>query len=42
MSDWGVRDLDADVLPVAEQADLELVAVREMPANNLVVVFQKR
>ena len=42
MSDWGVRDLDLDVLPVAEQSDLELVTVREMPANNLVVVFQKR
>ena len=38
---WGVRDLDLDVLPLAEQAGLKLVNVVDMPANNLSVVFEK-
>lgn len=38
---WGVRDLDLDILPLAEQAGLELVNVVDMPANNLSVVFER-
>lgn len=38
---WGVRDLDLDILPLAEQAGLELIKTVDMPANNLSVVFQR-
>ena len=40
-ANWGVRDLDLDVLPLAEQAGLKLVHVLDMPANNLSVVFER-
>lgn len=39
---WGVRDLDLDLMPIAEQAGLVLDKVVGMPANNLIVVFRKR
>lgn len=38
---WGVRDLEIEILPLAEAAGLSLVAVEEMPANNLFVIFRK-
>jgi len=38
---WGVRDLEGDILPLAEAALLRLVAIETMPANNLCVVFEK-
>jgi hypothetical protein len=38
---WGVRDLDNDLLPLAERAGLALSRVIEMPANNLSVVFER-
>ena len=38
---WGVRDLDRQILPLAEQAGLSLVAVIDMPANNLSVILEK-
>lgn len=38
---WGVRDLDRQILPLAEAADLKLVTVVDMPANNSSVVFEK-
>lgn len=38
---WGVRDLEGDILPLAEKAGLKLEAVVPMPANNLSVVFAK-
>ncbi|MEL6857875.1 MAG: DUF938 domain-containing protein [Pseudomonadota bacterium] len=38
---WGVRDLELQILPRARQANLALVEVRAMPANNLSVVFEK-
>ncbi|MEM6555052.1 MAG: DUF938 domain-containing protein [Pseudomonadota bacterium] len=38
---WGVRDLDLDLVPLAEAAGLRLTAVEPMPANNLSVVFEK-
>jgi SAM-dependent methyltransferase len=38
---WGVRDLDTQIVPLAEAAGLSLKSVIEMPANNLVVVFQR-
>ena len=40
--EWGVRDLDREVLPLAGKAGLDLAAVVEMPANNLSVIFEKR
>lgn len=40
--EWGVRDLDQDILPLAEAAGLTLETVVEMPANNLSVVFRAR
>lgn len=38
---WGVRDLDLDLLPIANEAGLTLKHVIEMPANNLSVVFER-
>lgn len=40
-TDWGVRDLDRDIEPLAEVAGLALHSVTEMPANNLTVSFRK-
>ena len=37
---WGIRGLD-DVAELAQRHVLDLVSVREMPANNLIVVFRK-
>ncbi len=39
--DWGVRDLEAAISPLARTAGLERSAVTEMPANNLTVVFRR-
>lgn len=39
---WGVRDLDIEILPLAQAAGLSLAEVLEMPANNLSVVFETR
>lgn len=39
--DWGVRDLDRDIEPLAAVAGLALHSVTEMPANNLTVSFRK-
>ncbi|MEL7488555.1 MAG: DUF938 domain-containing protein [Pseudomonadota bacterium] len=39
--DWGVRDLDLDLAPLAEAAGLALFNAIEMPANNLSAVFKK-
>ncbi|MBR9834735.1 MAG: DUF938 domain-containing protein [Alphaproteobacteria bacterium] len=38
---WGVRDLDTDILPLAEQAGLRLVQTVAMPSNNLSVFFER-
>lgn len=38
---WGVRDLDHEILPLADAAGLKLIDVIEMPANNLSVIFEK-
>ncbi|MEZ5998183.1 MAG: DUF938 domain-containing protein [Hyphomonas sp.] len=40
--DWGVRDLDRDLVPLAEQAGLMLHKVVPMPANNLSVIFRRQ
>jgi len=40
--DWGVRDLDRDIVPLTAAAGLALHSVIEMPANNLTVSFRKR
>ncbi|MEM0985871.1 MAG: DUF938 domain-containing protein [Pseudomonadota bacterium] len=39
--EWGVRDLDDDLLPLAPASGLELVEVKAMPANNLMAVFKR-
>ena len=39
---WGVRDLELEILPLAERANLTLQTVVEMPANNLSVIFTRR
>lgn len=39
--DWGVRDLEVDMVPLARSAGLVLEDVREMPANNLIAVFRR-
>ena len=38
---WGVRDLDLEIMPLAAAASLFLVAIEEMPANNLSVIFER-
>lgn len=38
---WGVRDLERDIIPLAEEAGLALETVVAMPANNLSVVFRR-
>lgn len=38
---WGVRDLDRDIMPLADAAGLRLAATIAMPANNLSVIFEK-
>lgn len=38
---WGVRDLDLEIMPLAAKAGLRLVAIEEMPANNLSVIFER-
>ena len=37
---FGVRDLDDEVQPLAARFGLTLARMREMPANNLMVVFE--
>ena len=39
--DWGVRDLEA-VAALAHDNGLELMKVTDMPANNLVLAFERR
>jgi hypothetical protein len=39
-AEWGVRDI-ADVKKLAESVGLSLIGTVEMPANNLVLVFEK-
>jgi cyclopropane fatty-acyl-phospholipid synthase-like methyltransferase len=38
---WGVRDLEAEILPLAQRASLLLAAEVPMPANNFVLVFER-
>ncbi|MGF1544795.1 MAG: DUF938 domain-containing protein [Parvularculaceae bacterium] len=40
--DWGVRDLERDLAPLADAAGLDLAEIIEMPANNLSVAFARR
>ena len=39
---WGVRCLDTDVMPLAEQSGFAVDEIVSMPANNLTVVFRRR
>ena len=38
---YGVRDLDSEVLPLADANALQLVKVINMPANNFSLIFEK-
>lgn len=38
---WGVRDLDVDLVPLAEKGGLTLHHAQDMPANNLSVIFER-
>ncbi|MEM8935126.1 MAG: DUF938 domain-containing protein [Pseudomonadota bacterium] len=38
---WGVRDLDLEIAPLAQSYGLDLETITTMPANNLSVVFRK-
>jgi len=38
---WGVRDLDLEILPLANAGGLAISNVINMPANNLSVIFEK-
>jgi hypothetical protein len=40
-ADWGVRDI-ADVKTLAESVGLNLTETFEMPANNLILAFERR
>jgi SAM-dependent methyltransferase len=39
--EWGVRDI-ADVMPLSESVGLNLAETFEMPANNLILAFERR
>jgi hypothetical protein len=39
--EWGVRDI-ADVTALAESVGLNLAEIDEMPANNLILAFERR
>ena len=39
---WGVRCLDTEVVPLAEQSGFALDEAVAMPANNLTVIFRRR
>ena len=39
---WGIRDKDADMATEANKWGLALVEAVQMPANNMILVFQKR
>ncbi|WP_300421424.1 DUF938 domain-containing protein [uncultured Hyphomonas sp.] len=41
-SAWGVRDLDRQIIPLAEEVGLSVAKIIEMPANNLSVIFQRQ
>lgn len=40
-SRWGIRDMEREIVPLAEAAGLRLDSVHSMPANNLTVVFRR-
>ena len=39
-AEWGVRDID-DVKTLAESAGLNIIEIVDMPANNLILVFER-
>lgn len=41
-SGWGVRCLDTEVMPLAEQSGFAVDEIVAMPANNLTVIFRRR
>lgn len=39
--EWGVKDLDEQIIPLASHHALHLVTAEDVAANNMVVVFEK-
>lgn len=39
--EWGVRDLDLDIIPLGTENGLKLREVISMPANNMAVLFER-
>ncbi len=39
--EWGVRDMDRELVPLARDNGLALTAICSMPANNHVLIFKK-
>ena len=39
--DWGVRDLEREIIPLAEASGLQLAEVIDMPKTNLTVAFKR-
>ncbi|NOX93801.1 MAG: DUF938 domain-containing protein, partial [Alphaproteobacteria bacterium] len=39
---WGIRDLENDLLPLAEKHSLTLERIIDMPANNFSLIFVKQ
>ncbi len=39
--DWGVRDIDRALVPLAHENGMVLTSIRPMPANNHVLIFKK-
>lgn len=39
---WGVRDLEQEIAPLAQENAFDLIDAVEMPANNFTVAFRKR
>ena len=40
-SEWGVRDIN-DVRTVAEEHGMMLAEIEPMPANNMILIFERR
>ena len=38
---WGVRDI-ADITPLANRNGLSLAAIVPMPANNMILIFERK
>ncbi|CAB0004924.1 unnamed protein product [Nesidiocoris tenuis] len=39
---WGLRDIEVELKPLASRFDFELVQIHDLPANNKLLVWQKK